>query len=163
MFKKVFSIFIVVLAHLAASSFAYAAVNPMEKMEGLVMPGDVVQGHARFETKCDKCHEPFEKEKQSKLCRDCHEQIDLDIKKKKGYHGKLHNIADRECHTCHTDHKGRDMDIIQMDQEVFDHSRTEFELKGSHATIPCNECHKKPKYYRIAKYNCVDCHEEDDD
>ena len=127
------------------ATISFAAVNPMEKMEGLVMPGDVVQGHARFETKCDKCHEPFKKAKQSKLCRDCHEQIDEDIKKKHAFHGKLHDIANRECHTCHTDHKGRDMDIIQMDEEVFDHSRTEFKLKGDHRTIQCSDCHKKPK------------------
>ena len=54
------------------------------------------------------------------------------------------------------------MQILRQFQEVFDHSRTEFKLEGEHATIPCAECHKKPKYYRIAKYDCVDCHEEDD-
>jgi hypothetical protein len=112
-------IIIIVMMMGGVSTVAWAAVNPMEKLEGLVMPGDVAQGHARFETKCDKCHEPFKKENQSKLCRECHEQIDNDIKKKKGFHGKLHNIRERECHTCHTDHKGRDMDIIQLDSEVF--------------------------------------------
>ena len=158
---------IVVLILLAGLCFGvsaslWAAVSPVERMEGLVMPGEVVQGHARFETKCDKCHEAFDKSKQSKLCRDCHEQIDQDIKKKKSFHGKLHNIAKRKCHSCHTDHKGRDMDIIQLNQETFDHRRTEFELKGQHSSIPCGSCHKKPKYYRIPKYDCIDCHEEDD-
>ncbi|WP_455221142.1 cytochrome c3 family protein, partial [Kaarinaea lacus] len=107
---------VVVVMVLGASATTWAA-SPIERMEGLVMPGDLVQGHARFETKCDKCHESFDKTKQSKLCRDCHEQFDLDIKKKKGFHGNIHNIAKRECHSCHTDHKGRDMDIIELDPE----------------------------------------------
>jgi len=141
---------------------ASASVSPLERMEGLVQPGDVVQGHAHFETKCDKCHEAFDKSKQSRLCRDCHEQIDNDIKTKKKFHGRLHNIAKRECYTCHTDHKGRDMDIIQLNREIFDHRRTEFELKGMHQSTDCKLCHTKDKYYRIPKFGCIDCHEKDD-
>ena len=79
-FVKLLAIVVMVVG---MNSTTWAAVSPVERMEGLVMPGDVVQGHARFETKCDKCHEAFDKSKQSKLCRDCHEQIDIDIKKKK--------------------------------------------------------------------------------
>ena len=141
---------------------ASAAVSPTQRLEGLIMPGEVIKGHARFETKCDKCHERFDKTKQTKLCRDCHEQIDLDIKEKKRFHGKIHNIEKRECHTCHTDHKGRDMDIVQLDKEVFDHSRTEFELKGEHRSIPCSTCHQKANFYRLKQRKCIECHEEDD-
>ena len=108
-------------------SFSYAGIDPIERMENLVMPGELVRGHARFEQKCEKCHEIFDRSKQNKLCRDCHEQIDTDIKRKTNFHGKIHNIAKRECHTCHTEHKGRDMDIIEFDEEVFDHNRTNFE------------------------------------
>lgn len=143
-------------------SVALAQVDPVERMEGLVQPGDVIKGHARFEKKCNKCHEPFNKSKQRKLCRDCHEEIDRDIKKEVGYHGHIYNIAERECHSCHTEHKGRDMDIVQLDEEMFDHEKTNFKLRGNHASIPCKSCHKKDRFYRLPKHECVDCHEKDD-
>lgn len=136
--------------------------SPIERMEGLVMPGEVVRAHARFEQKCDKCHELFDRSRQRKLCRDCHEQIDTDIKKKTNFHGKIHDIAERECHSCHTDHKGRDMDIIQFDEEVFDHNRTNFTLNGAHKLLACKTCHKKDRFYRLPKHDCFDCHERDD-
>ncbi|HEY5602501.1 MAG TPA: cytochrome c3 family protein [Gammaproteobacteria bacterium] len=151
-----------VVVLMGAIATSWAAVTPMERVEGLVMPGELVQGHARFETKCDKCHQTFDKTKQTSLCRDCHEQIDIDVKKQKGFHGKIHDADKRECKSCHTDHKGREADIVQLDHEVFDHSRTEFELRGTHQSLTCDNCHKKPKFFRIPKYDCIDCHEEDD-
>jgi hypothetical protein len=144
------------------SALGQAGVDPVQRMEGLVKPGDLVKGHARFEKKCEKCHEPFDKTKQSQLCRDCHEQIDNDITKEIGFHGHIHNIENRECHSCHTDHKGRDMDIIQLDEEMFDHDKTNFKLKGNHKSITCESCHKKAKFYRLPRHDCVDCHEKDD-
>ena len=145
------------------ASGAYAAPATVERMEGLVMPGDVIKGHARFEAKCDKCHERFDKNSQSKLCRDCHELIDIDLKESKGFHGKINNVEERECHSCHTDHKGRDMDIIQLDIETFDHDRTNFKLNGVHASLACTDCHSKKNYFRLPKKStCYDCHEQDD-
>jgi len=155
---------IIVALWLSTSLFnsGFAAVSPTERLEGLVMPGELVKGHARFESKCRKCHEVFDKSKQSKLCRDCHEQIDQDIKKKSNFHGKIFNIANRECHSCHTDHKGRNMDIIQFDEEMFDHSKTNFELRGDHMSLTCDSCHKKKRFYRLPKHECINCHEKDD-
>lgn len=144
------------------SSGLYAVVDPVERMELLVQPGDVIKGHARFEKKCDKCHEPFNKAKQNTLCRDCHEQIDTDLKKKIGFHGRIHNAQKRECHSCHTDHKGRDTDIVQLDLETFDHDKTNFVLRGNHISITCKSCHTKDRFYRLPKHNCIDCHEKDD-
>jgi len=143
-------------------AIASAAIDPIERMEGLLLPGELVQGHARIEKKCDKCHAPFDKSKQNKLCRDCHEEIDKDIKKESNFHGKIYNIANRECYTCHTDHKGRDMDIVQLDEEMLDHNNTNFKLNGAHVITPCKSCHKKEKFYRLPKHNCIDCHEVDD-
>ncbi len=138
---------------------ALAQIDPVEGMKGLLLPGDLVQGHARIEKKCNRCHTPFDKSKQSKLCRNCHEEIDQDIKNESNYHGNIYNIAKRECHTCHTDHKGRDMDIVQLDQETLGHNNTNFKLNGIHAITPCKRCHKKEKFYRLPRHECVDCHE----
>ena len=52
------------------------------RIERLVMPGDLIQGHKKFEDECEKCHLNFTKTAQTELCRDCHEEVDLDVIKK---------------------------------------------------------------------------------
>ena len=140
----------------------YGAVSPLERMEGLVMPGEVIKKHARVEKQCSKCHEPFDRTRQSRLCMECHKMIAKDVKEKKGFHGHIQNIGERECRSCHTDHKGRDMDIIQLDTELFDHSSTDFKLLGAHRSVDCGSCHLKSGLYREGARFCHDCHQRDD-
>jgi len=131
------------------------------RIERLVMPGDLIQGHAKFEDECEKCHVSLTKDAQTKLCRDCHEDIDHDVITKTGFHGAA-SLSKRECVECHTDHEGRKANIILFEPEVFDHKQTEFELKGKHQSISCESCHVAGKKYREAKHKCYDCHKEDD-
>ena len=130
--------------------------------EKLVKPGDVIEGHAKFEKTCESCHEPFDKKLQRRLCLECHKDIASDIGSKHGLHGKRRDIATAECKSCHTDHKGRGADIVQFDAETFNHAPTNFELKGVHATAPCESCHAKGQKYRKAPSRCFDCHKKDD-
>lgn len=139
-----------------------AELSPLQRMEGLVMPGEVIKKHARVEKKCDKCHEAFDRTKQNKQCMECHKEIAGDIKDQRGYHGKIIGVSERECRTCHTDHKGRDADIVQLDPELFDHDKTEFKLAGAHKSTECKACHKKIGVYRQPEKICIDCHKADD-
>ena len=141
---------------------ASAELSPLQRMEGLVMPGEVIKKHARVEKQCDKCHEAFDRTKQNKQCMECHKEIAKDIKQQRGYHGKIIGVSERECRTCHTDHKGRDADIVQLDLELFDHDKTEFKLAGAHKSTECKDCHKKVGVYRQPEKICIDCHEKDD-
>ena len=50
-----------------------------------------------------------------------------------GLHGISKAIKGVECKHCHTEHKGRDADIVRFDKEVFDHKDTDFNLKDGHA------------------------------
>ena len=61
-----------------------AAQNLLEK---LVIPGPVIQGHAKVEQECGKCHEPFSRQSQTRLCLDCHKETAADRKARKGFHG----------------------------------------------------------------------------
>ena len=131
------------------------------RIESLVMPGDLIQGHKKFEDDCEKCHLNFTKTAQTELCRDCHEEIDLDVIKKQGFHGAS-VIRDRSCTECHTDHEGRDAVIVLFEEETFNHKQTDFELKGKHKVISCVSCHDEKKKYREANDECYDCHKEDD-
>jgi hypothetical protein len=147
---------------LLLTSAVQAEISPLQRMEGLVMPGEVIKRHAKFEKKCDKCHSGFDRMKQDKQCMECHKEIAADIKKTRGFHGKIQGMDERECRSCHSDHLGRDADIVQLDTELFDHDKTEFKLAGAHLTADCNECHKKVGVYRMPERSCHDCHENDE-
>ncbi|MBI5136727.1 MAG: cytochrome C [Nitrospirae bacterium] len=142
---------------LASTPAALAA-----SFEELVMPGKVIAGHAKYESECSKCHQPFTKAGQSRLCLDCHDKVDGDIKGKSGFHGRIAGIQTAECKRCHSDHLGRGADVVQLDRETFDHGNTDFVLKGAHRAVTCDRCHKDKKPYRDAPHACLDCHKEDD-
>lgn len=151
------SIFIELFLLLLFSSFSAHA----ETLELALMPGKVIQGHAKYEAECRKCHIPFEKAGQNRLCLDCHKDIAADIAKKGGLHGRQ---ADKDCRSCHTEHKGRGAKIAEFDQAKFDHSRTDYPLRGAHAgeKVRCAGCHKAGKPWRDAPAECQSCHRKDD-
>ncbi len=131
-------------------------------LERLVMPGPVIEGHAETETDCRSCHAPFDKMAQRALCLDCHEAVGTDIARHQGYHGRIADITTTECRQCHTDHTGRDADIILFDEGTFDHERTDFLLFGAHVDLSCGSCHDSDAKHRDAPASCVDCHRADD-
>ncbi len=133
-----------------------------DTLESVMMPGKVIQGHAKWEDTCQKCHKRFDKEGQNLLCKDCHKEITKDVTQKKGFHGKLKEA--RDCVDCHTEHKGRIAQIAPMNEKTFKHSQTDFELKGAHAEAKteCKDCHKPKIKYRDTPDTCNACHKKDD-
>lgn len=130
--------------------------------ESLIMPGQLIEGHKKYEDNCDKCHSDFSKSRQTQLCTDCHKEIREDLTNKQGFHGLNVLASKQQCKQCHTDHKGRDANIIAMDKQTFNHQQTDFSLKGKHTSIACQSCHKDDKKYRQAPASCYSCHKPDD-
>jgi hypothetical protein len=130
-----------------------------QSLESVLMPGKLIQGHAKAEGKCANCHVRFDREGQDRLCRDCHKDVGQDMAQKQGYHGR---IKEQACRTCHTEHKGREARIVVLDAKQFDHKQTDYPLKGKHAEAECNKCHKSGSKYRSAPSACVTCHKKDD-
>lgn len=129
----------------------------------LLMPGKLTAPHAKIESDCQKCHLHFDKENQTPLCLDCHEEIKSDLDTSKGFHSKIEIEKIKQCQLCHTDHKGRNVDITSLDKDYFDHNNTEFSLKHSHAQFECADCHKKTdKNFRIKlkEGQCISCHDD---
>jgi hypothetical protein len=134
-------------------------VSP-DNLESLVMPGKVIAGHAEHEKDCRKCHEPFRKSGQTRLCLACHKDIARDVEHHRGFHGRLEE--GRACNECHTEHKGRDARIVVLDPRDFDHRLTDFLLLGRHAQTQCRDCHPEGKKFSAAPGSCLACHRKDD-
>jgi hypothetical protein len=134
-----------------------------DNVETALMPGQVIEGHAKWEEDCTKCHKRFDKAAQTMLCQDCHKDIRTDVEQKLGSHGRFKE--QRECKECHTDHKGRTENIAPITEQTFDHERTDFPLKGAHADpkkVECKACHKPEIKYRNTSSDCYACHKKDD-
>lgn len=131
-------------------------------LEKLLMPGELTAAHASLESECGSCHDRTDKARQRALCLDCHDHagIAADIAAGQGYHGRSARKA--QCSACHTEHKGRKADIVDLDPASFSHKRTDFPLAGAHVGVPCASCHKAGKKFREAPGQCIDCHRDDD-
>lgn len=139
------------------------ATTSADTLETALMPGQVIQGHAKWEEDCAKCHKRFDKSAQTHLCQDCHKDVRQDLDEKRGYHGRL--TEQRECKDCHSEHKGRSENIAPITEGTFDHAKTDFALAGAHADVKkadCKSCHKPKSKYRDAPSDCLQCHKKDD-
>ncbi len=113
-------------------------------------PGDLTKAHASFEDDCDKCHKKFDRLAQIGLCKACHAKVNNEIINKTGIHGQ--NGVDKECKTCHTEHKGRDAKIIPLSSLLPKVLAPSSPIKG----------HTHSNKKEAASKSCGDCHEKDD-
>ncbi len=143
-------------------SFAPTDHAHAQGLERLLMPGRVIDGHADTENECGACHDADSDAAVAALCTSCHEDIGFDRENGEGFHGRMPAATQAECITCHTDHEGRDADIVDLDGGLFDHSFTDFELTFAHAQAPCESCHAPDERHREAPTACVDCHRDQD-
>jgi Zn finger protein HypA/HybF involved in hydrogenase expression len=151
-----------VAAALALSVTLAAGSARAALLEGVLEPGDLIKAHSQAESNCENCHSHFDKKQQDDLCVKCHshEDIGRDLAEKKGYHGKMKR---QPCKECHADHKGRNANIVPLDEKNFDHDLTNFALKDKHKDVKCDKCHlPKFKKHRDAPDDCYSCHKKDD-
>ncbi len=144
-----------------ATLLAWAAVMPTmaQSIESVLRPGELIQGHAKWEEDCSKCHVRFDRAAQDRLCIDCHKEVGLDMRDRTGFHGRAKPQA---CRSCHTDHKGRTARIVELDKQKFDHTQSDYLLRGKHAKVECEKCHEPKKKYWQAPSDCNTCHRKDD-
>ncbi len=131
-------------------------------LENLFSPGELIDGHAKIQQDCKQCHVRGRDLTQNDLCLDCHEKVSADVHNRKGFHGRSEQVESVQCRSCHTDHKGRDADIVWLDQDRFNHEMSDYRLIGKHRQAKCESCHESDKHYREAPSACIDCHKKDD-
>lgn len=137
-------------------------VRTQSLFERLVTPGPLVTGHAKLEKECGNCHEPFSSRSQTKLCLACHKEIAADRQARRRFHGLRADASKQECSQCHTDHVGRDADIVLLDRETFNHTLTNFVLREAHQEVACADCHVQTVKFRDTPGRCFDCHKASD-
>lgn len=136
-----------------------------------ISPGDLAKVHAHLEgmANCTQCHTLGDKVSNDK-CLDCHKEIQARIKEAKGFHSSL-KVKGKNCVICHSDHYGRNFDIVHLQKDKFDHADTGYKLEGKHAKRECLECHKnenikdvelkkKKETFLGLSDQCAACHED---
>jgi len=136
-----------------------------------ISPGDLSKSHANLEgvSNCTQCHSVGNKVTREK-CLACHKDIKAEIDAHKGFHSSK-EVGQKNCAVCHSDHHGRNFDMVRLNKRLFNHNLTGFVLKGEHAKQECAKCHK-PEFikdpvlkkragtYLGLSQNCLSCHED---
>ena len=71
----------------------------------------------------------------------------------------FHVTVEDKCVECHSDHQGRDFQLIRWVPEEFDHTLAGYPLEGAHGTLKCESCHKGASYLGLSQ-DCLSCHED---
>jgi nitrate/TMAO reductase-like tetraheme cytochrome c subunit len=136
-----------------------------------ISPGELAKVHSHLEgmSNCTQCHILGEKVS-NKKCLDCHTELKARIDLQKGYHSSV-EVRGKECVKCHSDHHGKNFQILRFDKGKFNHNLTGFNLLGAHAKKQCINCHKaefikdqkikKKKFtYLGLSPECLTCHKD---
>lgn len=120
-------------------------VLPTGDSRAQISPGPLSRVHAQLEgnANCLRCHGLRHAGSMDAQCLDCHKEIDWQVQRGLGLHGR-DKLA--ECARCHPDHAGLDFELIHWEDggpDRFDHDRTGWPLTGRHASTACRDCHKK--------------------
>lgn len=136
-----------------------------------ISPGDLTKSHANLEgmSNCTLCHDIGKKVSNSK-CLDCHKEIQSLLSQNKGYHASS-NVKNKDCFACHSEHHGRNFDMVRFDMNNFNHNLTGYELEGKHEVVDCKKCHmpdnianselrKRKNTFLGLDTSCLSCHDD---
>ncbi|MFT5433315.1 MAG: hypothetical protein ACI9OJ_004021, partial [Myxococcota bacterium] len=117
-----------------------AALGPRSAQAQLLSPGPLIEAHAELDgsLKCTQCHQLRQRGPAPDKCLSCHAPLRARVDLGRGYHAR---IDASECGSCHTDHAGRDADVVRFDPTGFDHDDAGFSLVGPHGDLECTSCH----------------------
>ncbi len=110
------------------------------KVEAQLSPGDLANSHKHLEglSNCTQCHDLGSKVSNNK-CLACHKEIKYRLDNKEGFH-YAKDVKGKDCASCHSDHNGRNFDMVRFDEKTFNHTATGYELTGGHKKIDCRDC-----------------------
>ena len=94
----------------------------VNRLSAQISPGDLSNPHSKLEgiSNCTQCHVLGNKQTNEK-CLACHTEINERISSRKGYHSSS-EVKGKQCFTCHSEHNGKNFELIRIDIEKFDHN-----------------------------------------
>lgn len=136
-----------------------------------ISPGDLTRAHSELEGmgNCTLCHELGAQVSDTK-CLDCHTEIKSLIRQDRGLHANP-QVERQNCFQCHSEHHGRNFDMVRFNTNSFDHNRTGYTLEGAHKSVDCKSCHspenirdpqirnRKDTYLGLDT-QCISCHDD---
>jgi hypothetical protein len=136
-----------------------------------ISPGELSNPHSKLEgiSNCTQCHVLGNKQTNEK-CLACHTEISERISAGKGYHSSR-EVASKQCSGCHSEHNGKNFQLIRLDDQKFDHKLTGYTLSAPHAKKDCRDCHapknisdvrlkSRKNTYLGLKTECLNCHND---
>jgi len=140
-------------------------------VSGQISPGDLSTAHSNLEglSNCTQCHVLGNKQTNEK-CLACHTEMADRIRVKKGYHSSS-DVTGKQCSSCHSEHNGKNFQLVRFDTKKFDHNLSGFRLSEPHAKKECKDCHaakfisdpklkgKKSTFLGL-NTTCLTCHED---
>lgn len=113
--------------------------------ETVFMNKPVSQAHAKIETRCSSCHQPWSGAVADR-CVVCHESV---------VRGKNHETTEQDCSVCHQEHEGREHILVR--QEVSQcqacHQKIFSDVNHSQAAVEqCHLCHGQHAPKTLARH-----------
>ena len=138
-------------------------------MMAQISPGDLSAAHSYLDgiSNCTQCHVLGNKVTNEK-CLICHTEIQSRVNVQKGYHSSS-DVKGKQCFNCHSEHNGKNFQLIRFDVSKFDHKLTGYPLSLPHAKKDCRDCHasqyiaepklkNKKNTYLGVRTECLNCH-----
>ena len=140
--------------------------GPLNTQRGDALGG--VSSHADIGGDCNACHAaPWESATMADRCVACHTEIGAQMMAVATVHGSMmHDNPELTCRHCHTEHRGADSMLTEMNDAEFPHELVGFSLKAHQTTVKkeafvCSDCHGDD----ISTFDlqmCTTCHSEMD-
>jgi hypothetical protein len=163
MIRRITGILPVILAHpfvggVLAIAIVLALFSPARAQ---FSPGPLSSAHQEIDGTrfCTRCHElGVDKGPTDARCLECHRALKARIDAGGGFHAR--GDRNQGCVRCHSEHNGRDYDLMGLDRAHFDHAQTGYPLAGKHSALACERCHRGPHGFLGLQSACAACHED---
>ena len=120
----------------------------------------------------NRTHYPLTGKHATVACLRCHPAVKDNLYAADPDYTKYSGIEYARCTSCHKDiHEGRQGENCEkchtpaawktVPAGLFNHDQSRFPLRGRHAALTCQQCHRPGEPVRTGKFaRCLDCHED---
>ena len=125
-----------------------------------------VTSHAAIGNDCNKCHTaPWDVATLTDRCQTCHQEIAARLREPNSLHSALLKGSPVTCRGCHSEHRGANAALTEMQPGSFPHEKTGYTLQShqrhkSGLPFTCSDCHGED-VSRFDLPTCAACHGPD--